>query len=355
MPLVEFKFIEGRTARNVETEDGHIFIKNGRHKENVYYRCVRRYNGCKSKLTLNTSSNQITNYDDDHNHQIDEVDTAVREARLELLLKTQALSTRRGTKRVIAEVVGLGDDVLLQLATSAMSQCIRRKRAKVENHPCNPTSLNFDIPPQSTTLANGENCLLYDHGPGAGRFLIFSTQRSLEMLAQSSSWFIDATFKVVHGIFFQLLSIHARMGSGWSFPAAFVLMPNKSRSTYETVFDELNRLKPGLMPDNVMVDFELALIRAIEVKFPLSYVHGCFFHYCQAIFRKVSQEGLATQYSDRTSDIRQGVRRMMTLPFLPEHDIEEAWEEVKGSLSAALESVSEYFEETWQVRAGDFQ
>ena len=46
MPPVEFKFIEGRTARNVETEDGHIFIKNGSHKENV-----RRYNGCKSKLT----------------------------------------------------------------------------------------------------------------------------------------------------------------------------------------------------------------------------------------------------------------------------------------------------------------
>ena len=38
---------------------------------------------------------------------------------------------------------------------------------------------------------------------------------------------------------------------------------------------------------------------------------------------------------------------MMALPFLPEHDIEEAWEEVKGSLPAALESVSEYFEETW--------
>ena len=271
----------------------------------------------------------------------------MREARSEL--KTQALSRRRGAKRVIAEVVGpLEDDVLLQLPTaSAMSQCIRRKRAKVGNHPCNPTSLTFDIPPQSTTLANGENCLLYDHGPGAGRFLIFSTQRSQEMLGQSSSWYIDITFKVVPGIFFQLLSIHARMGSGWSFPAVFVLMPNKSRSSYETVFDELNRLKPGLMPDNVMVDFELALIRAIEVKFPSSYVRGCFFHYCQAIFRKVSQEGLATQYSDRTSDIRQGVRRMMALPFLPEHDIEEAWEEVKGSLPAALESVSEYFEETW--------
>ena len=57
----------------------------------VYYRSVRRYNGCKSKLTLNTSSNQIINYDDDHNHQIDEVNTAVREARSEL--KTQAVST----------------------------------------------------------------------------------------------------------------------------------------------------------------------------------------------------------------------------------------------------------------------
>ena len=103
-------------------------------------------------------------------------------------IKLQVLSTRRGAKRVIAEVVGpLEDEVLLQLPTaSAMSQCIRRKRAKVENHPCNPTSLTFDIPPQSTTLANGENCLLYDHGPGAGTFLIFSTQRSQEMLAQSS-------------------------------------------------------------------------------------------------------------------------------------------------------------------------
>ena len=41
----------------------------------------------------------------------------------------------------------------------------------------------------------------YDSGPGNDRILIFSTTKNLEVLAEASSWFIDATFKVVPDIF----------------------------------------------------------------------------------------------------------------------------------------------------------
>ena len=51
-----------------------------------------------------------------------------------------------------------------------------------------------------TFLQDGENFLKYDSGPGNDRILIFSTTKNLEVLAEASSWFIDATFKVVPDI-----------------------------------------------------------------------------------------------------------------------------------------------------------
>ena len=65
-----------------------------------------------------------------------------------------------------------------------------------------------------TFLQDGENFLKYDSEPGNDRILIFSTTKNLEVLAEASSWFIDAIFKVVPDIFYQMLTVHGKLPTG---------------------------------------------------------------------------------------------------------------------------------------------
>ncbi len=45
-------------------------------------------------------------------------------------------------------------------------------------------------------------------------------------------------------------------------------------------------------------DFELAAIQAAENVFPQAHVKGCLFHFCQAIWRKTQELGLAVTYKE---------------------------------------------------------
>ena len=76
-----------------------------------------------------------------------------------------------------------------------------------------------------------------------------------------------------------------------TFPMAFCLFPNKERQTYNRVFMLLKdaALVLGLTSDPLVIvsDFELAMVQASTMSFPNSYHHGCYYHFKQAIWRKV--------------------------------------------------------------------
>ena len=97
----------------------------------------------------------------------------------------------------------------------------------------------------------------------------------------------------------------------------------------------LNTHPDSLNPSNIMVDFEQSLHKALEKAFRGTYLRGCLFHYCQAVYGKVVEFGFLTDYMDTNSDIRLGVRRLLALPFLPEDDVEQSFEELKEHLPAA--------------------
>ncbi len=44
----------------------------------------------------------------------------------------------------------------------------------------------------------------------------------------------------------------------------------------------------ALEPTSVLADFERALIQSVELQFPTSTTKGCFYHFAQAIWLKVS-------------------------------------------------------------------
>ena len=49
-----------------------------------------------------------------------------------------------------------------------------------------------------------------------------------------------------------------------------------------------------LKPKTILSDFELSIIQAAQLTFPMAALRGCYFHFCQCLIRKVQCLGLQT-------------------------------------------------------------
>jgi transposase-like protein len=52
---------------------------------------------------------------------------------------------------------------------------------------------------------------------------------------------------------------------------------------------------------NIVCDFEIGLMTALETELPRSRICACYFHYTQALWRKVANLGLVAQYRGSTA------------------------------------------------------
>jgi hypothetical protein len=78
------------------------------------------------------------------------------------------------------------------------------------------------------------------------------------------------------------------------------------------MFCELKRtfLNAGLLyrPRSFNVDFELSMLNAIRSHFPNAIIHGCYFHYCQAVYRKLADDYFVEyilQYMSNDDELRE--------------------------------------------------
>jgi hypothetical protein len=81
---------------------------------------------------------------------------------------------------------------------------------------------------------------------------------------------------------------------------AFFLLPDKTQRSYARALDvllaKIDTLQPGRRPTHFLIDFEKAEENAIREKMQEVDIHGCFFHYCQAVWRKVQAIGMEAKY-----------------------------------------------------------
>ena len=126
-----------------------------------------------------------------------------------------------------------------------------------------------------------ERFLLFDSGVGdVNRMLVFATDDGIDMLANSSQWFGDGTFKLCPQIFPQIYTTHTLV-THEVLPCVFALLPSKAEIVYEQLFTTVCnavRNNNGNDPDGFLVDFETAAINAIRNVLPQTDISGCFFH-----------------------------------------------------------------------------
>jgi len=92
-----------------------------------------------------------------------------------------------------------------------------------------------------------------------------------------------------------------------------------------------------------------AAINAFSTVFPNAVVSGCYFHLCQSFIRKISEIGLKTLY-ESDDDVRQYIRCLPALAFIPPDDVCEAFDILADSMPTNvdhLDEVTTFFEHTY--------
>lgn len=130
------------------------------------------------------------------------------------------------------------------------------------------------------------NCIDVD-ASGHCHLLVY-TDHQLELLANAKTWFMDATFRVVNRPWLQLFTINSFIRSGTHMkqvPLMYCFMSSKRKADYYKVLRTVDHLLPDQIKlQSFVVDFEAALWRALQDRFPGYTIQGCVFHWTQAVY-----------------------------------------------------------------------
>ena len=136
-------------------------------------------------------------------------------------------------------------------------------------------------------------------------------------------------------------------------------MTRKTTLLYEAVLRKSNTMESQFQPTQVIADFEEAPAAAPRnVYGDQLIVSGCWFHYAQALIKRLRKLGLTDAY--RNDEETQTIfRYLLSLP-LPFGDIAPGFQELKSLLtsqlatSATMTQLLRYVERQWISKHGSF-
>lgn len=241
--------------------------------------------------------------------------------------------------------------VFLQVQAS-LSRVAQRKvvqRSRAETADLEEPNEAFDnISERFRKTIDGEAFLQGNIESPGGRILIFTTTKSLCLLSEAPIWLMDGTFCTAPQGFCQIFTIHAGIGDGdlrRFLPLVYMLLPKKDEATYMAAFEELceiaSRSEIELEPTLLMTDFELAQINAAKKTFETAAMHGCYFHLCQNMYKKIQQLGFQTIYGN-SYRVQLLFKQLTSLAFLPAAEIPRAFDELRKNSSNMLPAFFDY-------------
>jgi hypothetical protein len=137
-------------------------------------------------------------------------------------------------------------------------------------------------------LSNGINTLFYEsicgfkfiHGCEEDikfkKCIVFMNLKNETHLRNSKIWICDGTFSSCPKEFQQVYTIHAQIMSKF-FPIFYVLLDSKSTNSYSNLLKTLSNINYGNWPLKIIIDFEIAIFKAVENVMKDTTIWFCFF------------------------------------------------------------------------------
>lgn len=222
-----------------------------------------------------------------HNHPADV--GAALSARITEKVKARALANIFKPASAIVEDVLLEDLQDVPCPSLPKPEYIARaaNRRRQRLRPKDPTDLDFEIAEDNIP----SEFLRADVRVQSRRHLMFATSQQLQQLARAKTWYIDATFKLCRHPFSQLMTVNAfvrKDDHAKQVPLLFVLMSGRNKGDYREVLKKILEIVPSAPAvKQITLDFEQATWAALREVFPDAKLHGCVFHWTQALWRKV--------------------------------------------------------------------
>ena len=145
--------------------------------------------------------------------------------------------------------------------------------------------------------------------------VIFFSEQIHNLIGDICDIQFDGTFYVVPKLFYQLFTVFISIGTH-TIPAIHCLMTHKDEELYTAVVLKIKDLIPQLQPAKIMSDWERGSRNAFKNVYPGTRIYGCWFHYSQAIWRKIEKCGLASSYLNNP-ELAVFVKKIMAIPLLP--------------------------------------
>ncbi|CAB4493943.1 unnamed protein product [Rhizophagus irregularis] len=335
------KSAQGKPKINVH---GYLLVKD-KNNGNRYYWCCefrKKYNCNGRAITDLENENHILVSFKEHSHSPEA--NRIEVVKTLNIIKESASHTHDRPVQLIQDaVVNMHQSSHSYMPNKqALGKQISRIRNK--NLPPQPQELeDIEVPIELSRTINGESFLAKEVEFGEEKMMIFCTIPNLQYLQDAEYWLMDGTFKTVPLLFQQMYTIHAPVGgeNARVLPLVYVLMTGRSKECYNQLFQELFRLGEAasvtLNPSFIITDFEQAAIHAAQDEFTSCLHKGCFFHFCQNLWRKIQASGLAIEYgSDEEFSIK--LRYLTALAFLPSSDIPNAFDQIKPLMPSSAEA-----------------
>ncbi|CAH1240905.1 Hypp6187 [Branchiostoma lanceolatum] len=132
--------------------------------------------------------------------------------------------------------------------------------------------------------------------------------------------YMDGTFKSCTRPYTQFLTIHG-LFHGRCLSLVMALMTERTIAAYRQIFKQakakVRRLTGHrLRPRRIVMDFVVSLITATETEFRGATISGCYFHFCQSLWRRIRYVGLAAAYR-KVRSLKKFLRLIMAIGYLP--------------------------------------
>ena len=343
-----------------------------------YFHCAHKDDKkCPVKVSLDVSSDMITGWRGDHNHDNELIENNVKKIVREKVLnaaENPSISPRTVMQDITNAVLSSGSSsaglpYVPNIKTLAKN--VQRSRTKVNKHPAIPHNWeDMEIPMEmQETVDKKPFCVMKENLPRSEQLIWgFASESAMQVMKTSTDWYIDGTFELVNSTLFKQVWVIVCPINNYStsIPCAFFLLPCKEYTAYKMVMDCISS-NDIPSPEKIHLDFEAGAIKAVKDVYPTTNLIGCDVHWKRCLREKLKQLGLL-KYTNQFEDVQVFVRKLWSLSIVPPNKVISVWEEfIKDSVpyideeqtedsedkaeavtyNAALEQFVVYFESTW--------